>query len=186
MDKKRGRLRTIRRLKKIRVYIALMLTSLMVSCGFTVGYTLSGASIPPDAKTFSVAFFPNNATMVAPILSSTFTDELKQIYLRRTSLLEVTDGGDFAFEGEITNYTSTTAAVSSSSENDYGSLNRLTITVRVRFANRIEESGSFSKTFTAYEDYDSSKLLTEVESELIATIVEQLVTDIFQASASNW
>lgn len=173
-------------MKSIYIYIALTLSVLMVGCGFTVGYSLSGASIPPDAKTFSVAYFPNNATMVAPILSSELTDALKQIYLQRTNLTAVDDGGDFAFEGEITNYTSTTSSVASSTENDYGALNRLTITVRVRFTNRIDEAGSFSKSFSAFEDYDSTKLLTEVESELITTIVDQIVTDIFQASASNW
>ena len=45
---------------------------------------------------------------------------------------------------------------------------------------------SFNRTFQAYEDYDSTKLLTEVEGELIPQIVDKLVTDIFQASASNW
>ena len=45
---------------------------------------------------------------------------------------------------------------------------------------------SFNRNFSAYADYDSTKLLTEVEGELIPQIVEQLVTDIFQAAASNW
>ncbi len=173
-------------MKKIKIYALLMLSTLFVGCGFTVGYTLSGASIPPDAKTFSVAYFPNNATMVAPILSSELTDALKSMYLSRTSLQEVTEGGDFAFEGEITNYTSTTASVTAGSENDFGALNRLTITVRVRFANRIDEAASFSKTYSAFEDYPSASLLTEVESDLIPAIVDQIVTDIFQDSASNW
>ena len=43
-----------------------------------------------------------------------------------------------------------------------------------------------ARTFTAYEDYESTRLLTEVEGELIPQIVDKLVTDIFQASASNW
>ena len=49
---------------------------LLAGCGYKVNYSLSGASIPPDAKTFSVAYFPNNATMVSPILSSTLTEAL--------------------------------------------------------------------------------------------------------------
>ncbi|WP_348706081.1 LptE family protein [uncultured Alistipes sp.] len=154
-------------------------------CGVQIKYSLSGASIPPDAKTFSVAYFPNNATMVSPILSSTLTEALVDIFSRRTRLVQVDEGGDFAFEGEITNYTSTTAAVSS---DDYALLNRLTITVRVRFTNAIDETASWAggRTFTAYEDYESTQLLTEVEGTLIPQIVDKLVTDIFQASASNW
>lgn len=149
-----------------------------------IKYSLSGASIPPDAKTFSVAYFPNNATMVSPILSSTLTEALVDMFTRRTRLLQVEEGGDFAFEGEIINYTSTTASVSS---DDYALLNRLTITVRVRFTNALDEKASWSsRTFSAYEDYPSTQLLTEAEGTLIPQIVDKLVTDIFQASASNW
>lgn len=155
--------------------------SLLTAC--TVKYSLSGASIPPDAKTFSVAYFPNNAPMVAPILSATMTDELTQRFASRTNLVQVEDGGDFAFEGEIVGYSSTTSSVSSG---DYALQNRLTITVKVKFTNAIDDKMSFNKNFSAYADYDSTKLLNEVESELIPQIVEQLVTDIFQASASNW
>jgi len=165
-------------------FVSLLTVLIPSGCGVSVKYSLSGASIPADAKTFSVAYFPNNATMVSPILSATLTEALVDIFSRRTRLTQVEEGGDFAFEGEIVNYTSTTSSVSS---DDYALLNRLTITVRVRFTNALDESASWvNKTFTAYEDYDSTKLLTEVEGELIPQIVDQLVTDIFQASASNW
>ena len=168
-------------LKRIIAFMAA--TLLLSGCGVAIKYSLSGASIPPDAKTFSVAYFPNNATMVSPILSSTLTDALIDIFSRRTRLQQVEEGGDFALEGEITNYTSVTASVSS---DDYAVLNRLTITVKVRFTNAIDETMSFNKTFSAYEDYDSTQLLTEVEGTLIPEIVDKIVTDIFMASASNW
>ena len=158
-------------------------TMLLTGCGVAIKYSLSGASIPPDAKTFSVAYFPNNATMVSPILSSTLTEALVDMFSRRTRPQQVEEGGDFAFEGEITNYTSVTASVSS---DDYAVLNRLTITVSVRFTNAIDETKSWSKSFSAYEDYDSTQLLTEVEGTLIPDIVDKLVTDIFMASASDW
>lgn len=161
-----------------------VLLTAFVAVGCTVKYSLSGASIPPDAKTFSVAYFPNNAAMVTPTLSSTLTDALVDKFSRSTRLTQVPEGGDFAFEGEIIGYTSATASVSS---NDYALQNRLTITVRVRFTNLIDDKASFNnRTFSAYADYDSTKLLTEVEGELITQIVDQLVNDIFQASASNW
>ena len=163
--------------------LILSFAAMMLMVGCTVKYSLSGASIPPDAKTFSVAYFPNNAPMVAPILSATLTDELTQRFATRTSLVQVEEGGDFAFEGEIVGYSSTTSSVSSG---DYALQNRLTITVKVKFTNAIDDKMSFNKNFSAYADYDSTKLLTEVEGELITQIVEQLVTDIFQAAASNW
>ena len=169
---------------KIKLAITALCAALLTGCGVAIKYSLSGASIPPDARTFSVAYFPNNATMVAPILSSTLTDALVDMSTRRTRLMQVEEGGDFAFEGEITGYTSTTASVSGSSETAL--LNRLTITVNVRFTNAVDESMSWKKTFSAFEDFDSSKLLNEIEGELIPQIVDKLVTDIFQASAANW
>lgn len=163
--------------------LMLTLAAVALFVGCTVKYSLSGASIPPDAKTFSVAYFPNNAPMVAPILSATLTDELTQRFATRTSLVQVEEGGDFAFEGDIIGYSSTTSSVSSG---EYALQNRLTITVKVKFTNAIDDKMSFNKNFSAYADYDSTKLLNEVESELIPQIVEQIVTDIFQAAASNW
>ena len=167
-------------MKRVLIH-ALAAVTMLTAC--TVKYSLSGASIPPDAKTFSVAYFPNNAPMVAPILSATLTDELTQRFATRTSLVQVEEGGDFAFEGEIVGYSSTTSSVSSG---EYALQNRLTITIKVKFTNVIDDKLSFNKNFSAYADYDSTKLLTEVESELIPQIVEQLVTDVFQAAASNW
>lgn len=166
-----------------RLLVAFIAVFAISGCGLTIKYSLSGASIPPDAKTFSVAYFPNNAPMVEPILSSTLTDALVDKFSRQTRLTQVDEGGDFAFEGEITGYSSTTASASS---NDVALLNRLTITVKVRFTNALEPAMSFNKSFTAYSDYDSSRLLTEVAGELVPEIVDQLVNDIFQASASNW
>ena len=117
-------------------------------------------------------------------MSATLTDELTQRFATRTRLEQVSEAGDFAFEGEIVGYTSTTSAVSSG---DYALQNRLTITVKVNFTNAIDDKASFKgRSFSAYADYDSTRLLTEVESTLIPEIVDQIVTDIFQAAASNW
>lgn len=172
------------RIKSVKYLLTALAVVVLAGCGYKVSYSLSGASIPPEAQTFSVAYFPNNAAMVSPILSSTLTDALVDKFSRQTRLQQVPEAGDFAFEGEITNYTSTTASVSS---DDYALQNRLTITVRVRFTNAINEADSFSnKTFSAFADYDSTRLLTEVEGELIPEIVDQIVTDIFQAAAGNW
>lgn len=165
----------------ISLAIIALLTTLNTAC--SVKYSLSGASIPIDAKTVSIAYFPNNAFMVTPILSATLTDALQERFQRQTKLSLVRELGDLSFEGEITSYTSTPAAISS---DEYALLNRLTITVRVRYVSKLEPQYNYSKTFSAFEDYDSSKLLQEVEPTMIPSIVETLVDDIFNAAVSNW
>ena len=169
---------------KIVAVVLLLSSTLLTGCIFMRGgYSMSGASIPEGAKTFSVAYFPNNAPMVSPTLSTMLTEALKDKFSRQTKLQLVDENGDFAFEGEITGYTSTTASVSS---NDYALLNRLTISIRVKFTNAVEPDKSFTQTFQQFTDYDSQQLLTDIQTTLDEEIVNQLVTDIFMASASNW
>ncbi len=169
---------------KLSALALIMCSTLLVGCIFMRGgYSFSGASIPEAAKTFSVAYFPNNAPMVSPTLSTMLTESLKDKFSRQTKLQMVEEGGDFAFEGEITGYSSTTASVSS---DNYAQLNRLTITVRVEFTNAVEPQNSFTQSFSQFADYDSQQLLTDIQSELDQQIVDQLVTDIFMAAAANW
>lgn len=176
----------MRRLTSIFAIALITALSLLFTtgCGYKVTYNLSGGSIPPEAHTFSVAYFPNNAPMVAPTLSNALTEGLRDKFSRQTRLQQVEEGGDFAFEGEITNYTSTTASVSSG---DYALQNRLTITVKVNFQNAVDQTTSFNaKTFSSYADYDASQLLVDVQDQLIEEIVEDLVNDIYMAAAGNW
>lgn len=176
----------MRRIYSILAIAAITTLSLCFasSCGYKVTYNLSGGSIPPEAQTFSVAYFPNNAPMVAPTLSNVLTEALRDKFSRQTRLQQVEEGGDFAFEGEITNYTSTTASVSSG---DYALQNRLTITVKVSFQNAVDQTTSFNaKSFSSYADYDASQLLVDVQDQLIEEIVDDLVNDIYMAAAGNW
>lgn len=166
------------------IFIALLLTvALLVPSSCKVKYSLSGASIPPDAKTVSISYFPNNAAMVAPILSSTLTDALQDRFARQTRLIQVREGGDLNFEGEITNYTSTPESISG---DEIAVTNRLTITVRVRFTNALQPQYNYDKQFSQFAPYNTNKMLQEVEPSLIPEIVDMLVEDIFNAAVSNW
>lgn len=167
-----------------RILMATLL-ALMIGAmsGCTVKYSFSGASIPLDAKTVSVPYFPNNAPMVAPSLSSTLTDALQDKFARQTKLQLVSTGGDLAFEGEITNYTSTPAAITAA---ETAAMNRLTITVKVKFTNIYEPQNNYNKSFSAFAEYDATSLLQDVQDSLITEICEQLVQDIFNAAVANW
>lgn len=163
--------------------VVLSLVSCITITACTMGYSFTGASIPVDAKTFSIDQIQNVATMVIPILSSTLTDALKDRFSRQTRLSQIREDGDMAFSGEITNYISSPIAVTG---DEYASMNRLTVTVKIRFVNKFDPESNFDKSFSAYEDYDSNRLMQEVEPTLIPQIVEKLVEDIFNASVSNW
>jgi hypothetical protein len=167
---------------KIFSKIAVVL-AVIVAGGCTIKYSFTGASIPPTAQTFSVAYFPNNAAMVAPTLSNVLTEALKDRFTRQTRLTQIPEEGDFALEGEIIRYETTPTSVSA---DEYALQNRLTITVQVRFNNAVEPQWNFTRSFSAFADYDANQLLQEVEGTLIEEIVETLVDNIFNATASNW
>ena len=166
-----------------------LFSAMIMAVAFTackVSYTLSGASISPLAKTVSIAYIPNNAPMVAPILSSTLRDALQDRFMRQTRLNVVREGGDLDFEGEITGYTSTPSAVTTDGTDSGAARYRLTITVRMRFTNAIEPQLNYDKSFSQFGEYNATSLLQTVEPVLIPEIVDMLVEDIFNAAVSNW
>lgn len=166
---------------KIRALIVVVVLALMShSCGF---YSFSGASIPAEAKTVSVDYFPNHAQLVNPMLSNIFTNALRDAMTNQTTLDMVEAGGDIAFEGEITDYKTMPVAITSGQT---AAMNRLTITVNVRFSNRIDETKDFEQSFSRYEDYPSDQDLNAVQEALTTTITEQLVEDIFNKALVNW
>ena len=160
--------------------VVLLSCCLLNSCGI---YSFSGASIPAEAKTVSVQYFPNNAQLVNPLLSNTFTNALNDIFVNQTTLLSVAQNGDLALEGEITAYTTSPIAITG---NQTAALNRLTITVNVRFTNKYDESKNFEQKFSQYQDYPSGQDLNSVQDVLVETIVEDLCQDIFNKAVVNW
>jgi len=151
---------------------------LHVSCKVS----LSGASIPPDAKTISVAVFPNNAPLVQPSLSQAFTEELRNIFLSQTTLALIDRGGDLHFEGAITDYRINPIAI----QEQTASNNRLTISVSVSFINKKDPEKDFESTFTRYVDFSAAQNLIAVENQLIKEVNLQLVQDIFNKAVINW
>jgi len=151
------------------------------SCKVT--YSFTGVTINPEIKTVSIQYFDNRAPLVQPQLSQVFTDALRDKIQGSTSLELVTGYGDVDFSGEIKNYETRPQAITGA---ETAALNRLSVTVRVKFSNEVEPDKSFDTSFTRYEDYDSSKDPSSVEDELIKLIVEQLMEDIFNKAFVNW
>ena len=167
--------------KKTRIAVVILTLALVCqACGI---YSFTGASIPAEAKTISVEYFPNHAQLVNPLLSDNFTTALRDAMTNQTTLDMVESSGDLAFEGEITDYKTNPVAITSGQT---AAMNRLTVTVKVRFSNRIDDTKDFEQTFSRYEDYPSDQDLNSVQESLTSTIIEQLVEDIFNKALVNW
>ena len=163
--------------------LLILLAVLPVTQGCRVSYSLTGASIAANVKTFSVDYFPNRAKLVNANLSQQFTEALQDKLTRQTSLDMVTSGGDLEFSGQITGYDTRPMNIQ---EGDLAAQTRLTVTVKVKYVNNKEHADDWEKSFSAYSDYDSTRLLSDVEDELMTEIIDNLVEDIFNASIANW
>lgn len=164
---------------RIAVFVAVALAAVS-GCGI---YSFSGTSIQPDVKSIAVEYFQNNALKVNPTLASNLSDALIDQYRRLTSLNILPENGDMNVSGEITGYDTRPTAVTA---DEVASQNRLTVTVKIYFTNRLHPEEDFEKSFSAYADYDSNQLLDAVESSLCDEIIDILVENIFNATVANW
>ncbi len=159
----------------------LCMVVILPSC--KVSYSFTGAAIAPNVKTISILSFPNKATPVVPTLSRDLTEALRDYFTSQTSLTLVDRNGDLNLEGSITGYTVLPVAIQG---NETAALNRLTITVSVKFTNKKDDKQNWESSFSRYQDYDSKLQLSVVQNDLITQINQQLVEDIFNKSVANW
>ncbi|MBR6639494.1 MAG: LptE family protein [Muribaculaceae bacterium] len=157
---------------------------LMTWQGCTVSYKFNGAALDYNVyKTIFVSNFPIRAALVYPPLQQTFENELLDYISRNTRLRIVDTSADLQMEGEITGYSLSPQAVT---EDAYASKTRLTITVRVKYTDNKQDGKDVDQSFSAYRDFDSSEMLTDVQDELCSQISKELVDLIFNATLGNW
>lgn len=154
----------------------------LVSCAVSIKF--NGANIDySTTRSISVADFPNNAPMVNPTLSNNLSEGIRDLYQRQTRLEVLRKGGDLELEGEIIGYDIAAMAISADS---YASETKLTIRVRVRFTNNINPEESFEKTYSAFQTFDSSQMLSDVQDELCNTMITEIAESIYNDTVAKW
>lgn len=166
---------------KIKYIIAtIIITLVLQACGI---YSFTGGDTG-DAKSFQVNFFQNNAPIVEPGIDRNFTLALQDLIQNQTNLELTNTNGDLVYEGEITSYA---IAPMSANADQKASQNRLTITINVRFTNKLKEDDDFEKKFSFFYDYPATQQLTGANlTTAIEEIYERITQDIFNASLAKW
>lgn len=164
--------------------LAVALATFILPQGCVPSYKFNGSALDYSLyRTIHVSDFPIRAALVYPPLQQTFENELLD-YITRNTRLQTTDGAsDLQLEGEITGYNLSPQAVT---EDAYASKTRLTITVRVKYTDTKAEGKDIDQSFSAYRDFDSSLMLTDVQDQLCQEISKELVDLIFNATLGNW
>jgi hypothetical protein len=174
--------------KSVVFVLFCLLTVSFNSC--KVNYGFKGITIPLGAKTISVAMFQNQASLTAPVEPQLLTQKLRDAVSTQTNLGLLKSGGDLLFEEcRITNYSTAPQSIAAATGTtiDQAALNRLTVTIKLNFVNKLDETKNFTdREFTRYYDYPASQNLSAVESTALDQINRQLTEDIFNAAFNNW
>lgn len=147
----------------------------------------NGASIPPNMKTISIPFFENNAQLVVPTLSQSFTEDLKT-RIRTQTKLSLTQQGDAdaVMEGRITGYDVSQVSTTDNRQLTQGT-SRLTITVAVKYTNNLNPKQSFEESFTRFKNFVlNGANYQSLEPQLIKDINVMLTEDIFNRAFAQW
>ncbi|PHS10939.1 MAG: hypothetical protein COA88_01230 [Kordia sp.] len=163
-----------------RILFLLTITCIIQGCGI---YSFTGGDTG-DAKSFQVNFFQNNAPIIEPGIDRNFTLALQDLIQNQTNLELTNTNGDLIYEGEITNFA---IAPMSATASQTAAQNRLTVTINVRFTNRLKEDDDFEKRFSFYYDYSAAQQLTGASLDTaMEDIYERITQDIFNASLAKW
>jgi hypothetical protein len=163
------------------LFLALICCASLTSCGV---YSFSGASV--EGKTIRMSMLENQARNVVPSLAPALTEKIRNRILSQTGLSLVNSQNaetDYELSGTVTAYEVTVTAVQNTQE---ATQNRLTISLRVSFKNRINPKADFDQNFSRFADFPASQSLQAVETRLIDDIGTQLADDIFNKAFVNW
>lgn len=172
------------RLKRNIINLLLSLPLLICMGGCTISYRFNGSAINYDIyRTIDISDFPIRAALVYPPLQQTFENKLLDYVTRQTKLQEIDGPADIELSGEITGYSLSPQAVGTDA---YATETRLTITVHVKYTDNKNPSNNIDQTFSAYRQFSSSIMLTDIQDDLCNQISEELVNLIFNATLGNW
>ncbi len=162
--------------------LLILFTILMVAC--TVSYKFNGASINyAETPDIEIRDFQNQALLVYPPLTQVFNERMKDVFTRNTKLKFTSVNPALEIEGEIVRYDLTPLSVK---EDNLASQTRLTMGVKMRFRNNKNPAEDKEETITAYRDFDSNKMLNDVQESLVDELTKDIVDQIFNATMSNW
>jgi hypothetical protein len=170
--------------KRIFFLFASFVTLLGVFVSCKISYKFNGSSIDYSVvKTINIEEFPNRAPLVYASLSSDFTEKLKDEFSSKTALRFVEHDGDLQISGEISGYNVVSSGVNSSGE---AMDSRLQMSVSVRFVNKVNSTESFERTFSSYQTFSNEYTIDQVQGELNEQLIEDIVSQIFNATVANW
>lgn len=176
----------IQNLKSLSIFLlGSFYLALLSSC-----YSFVNNNLDSRVKTVQIKNFPNNAALVNPTLSQDFTTLLQNRFLR-TNLKGAVENPDILIEGEIVDYNpSIPTAISNPINTDGGSIqaaqNKLVITVKVHYENRIQPDKGFDRTYMDETTFSSDLDINAIEASQVRIVNDRIINKIFNDIVADW
>lgn len=168
------------------LFLLIIFVGFLNSC-----YSFTGSSLT-DEKTVQINEFPNNAALVNPTLAQQFSTDIQNRFLQRTTLKGTKQNPDILIEGEITDYSISPTTISSTTQQTTAggtiqeSQNKLTITVKVRYENKLHPELSFDKNFSDEAVFNSNLSQSQIETSQVKLVTDRIINKIFNDIVANW
>ena len=164
--------------------LLLVVVALLTLTGCSISYRFNGGTIDyTQIKSIAIPDVTNRAAIVYPRFAASFTEALKDMYTSRTRLAQRRGEADLELECTITGYDLSTASVG---QDNFADRTKFTVTMQVKYTNRVNPKESFDRSFTAYRDFRRDQQFNAVQDQLLAEITEDLTKQIFNATVENW
>ena len=172
------------KIQKMKFLLSSFCLLFLVSC-----YTFTGNSLNHEEQTILIKTFPNNAALVNATLSQDFTTLLQNRFLK-TNLKGAIENPDLLIEGEITDYSITPTAISNPITTDGVSVqaaqNKLAITVKVHYENKIQPEKNFDRTYTDEATFSSDLDINSIETSQVKIVNDRIINKIFNDIVADW
>ena len=169
----------------VKVFFLCIYLFFLPSC-----YSFTYSSLSPETKTIQIKEFPNNAALMNANLAQQFSTDIQNRFLQRTTLKGASENPDILIEGEITEYSITPTTMSSAVNAPGGTIqaaqNKLTITVKVHYENKIEPDKSFDRTYSDEAVFSSDMDINTIETSQVKVVNERIINKIFNDIVANW
>jgi hypothetical protein len=146
-------------------------------------YSLRGYGIADDVHSYYVGNFKLTAANAPATITQTFAESLKDKISRESRLKYTDKEPDLEFNGTIQGFT---VAAIAPQPGERTAFNRLTINVTIEYTNNLNPKDQWTKSFSHFEDFPAEQNLLQVQDELIVTIFNQILEDIFNQAFNNW
>lgn len=158
---------------------------LIIISVFTIASCISfkGTTIPEEADTFRVDMPVVKELNAPPELAQVFMETLRQKIREQSRLQYNEDEPDLIFTPVINKYSVTSVAPQ---EGDLVAFNRLDVSVSIEYENTKGEEDNYSKSFSAFQDFNASENFQDLEDGLIEIIFDDITERIFNGTFSDW